>query len=148
MGRAPVLRQPLPALSVAVSGQPTIHHKTAGQHEDRAIVLGSRSTCWNYLYCPVPNDLRQRQAADLGCLSLSGKALGGCGRWSASGGEALRRGAAGGCVTGRFGAAGPEAACGEPSDVGGDRDPDDEMAGLSSWQPRLAPSTAAVTAIG
>jgi hypothetical protein len=29
--------------------------------------------------CPVPSDLRWRQAADLGCLSLSGKALDGCG---------------------------------------------------------------------
>ena len=90
----------------------------------------------------LPTDLRQRQAADLGCLSLSGKALGGCGRWSANGCEAFRRGAAGGFVTpGRFRAAGPEAACSEPGD-----DPDDEMAGLPSCQHGLAPSTAAVTA--
>lgn len=42
--------------------------------------------------CPVPADLRHRQAADLRCLSLSGNALGGCGRWSANGCEAFRRG--------------------------------------------------------
>ncbi len=53
--------------------------------------------------CPVPSDLRQRQAADLGCLSLSGTALGGCGCWFANGCEAFRRGAAGGCVTPRCG---------------------------------------------
>src|SRR5262249_605543 len=29
----------------------------------------------------MPSDLRQRQVADLGCLSSSGKAPGGCGRW-------------------------------------------------------------------
>ena len=41
--------------------------------------------------CPVPSDLRWQQAADLGCLSLSGKALDGCGRWSANGCEVFRR---------------------------------------------------------
>jgi hypothetical protein len=41
---------------------------------------------------PVPSDLRHREAADLGCLNLSGKALGGCRRWSASKCEAFRRG--------------------------------------------------------
>ena len=44
------------------------------------------------------------------------------------------------------GAAGPEAACGEPDDVGVDRDLDDGVAGLSSCRPGLTPSTPAVTA--
>ena len=42
-------------------------------------------------------DLYHERTADLGCLSLSGEALGGCKRWIANGCEAFRRGAAGGC---------------------------------------------------
>jgi hypothetical protein len=41
------------------------------------------------LSCAIGSE--QRQTADLGCLSLSGKAPGGCGRWSATGCAALRR---------------------------------------------------------
>lgn len=42
--------------------------------------------------CPVPSDLRQRQGADLRCLNLGGKALGGCEHWPASVCGAFRRG--------------------------------------------------------
>jgi hypothetical protein len=35
--------------------------------------------CTALVCCPVPSDLRQQQVADLGCLSLSGKAPGGRG---------------------------------------------------------------------
>jgi hypothetical protein len=42
-------------------------------------------------HCPVPSDLSHRQACDLGWLSLSGRASGGCGRWPASECEPFRR---------------------------------------------------------
>lgn len=80
--------------------------------------------------CPVPSDLRQRQA-DLGCLSLTGRALGGCGAGLPAdvrhfGVAPLAGVSHRGAVAG---AGRPEAACGEPDDVGVDRDLDNGVVG-------------------
>ena len=71
-----------------------------------AVVLGWVVLTWGRnlgrrtgIPSPLPPGLRQRRAADLGCLRLSGGALGGFGRWAASGCRAFPRGAAGVCHT-------------------------------------------------
>jgi hypothetical protein len=81
--------------------------------------------------CPLPFDLSHGQAADLRWLSLGGRALDGRGRWSATESEPFRRGAAAGAS--RRGAVLPEAARGEPHDIGVYRDLDGGAGGAVVW---------------
>jgi hypothetical protein len=43
--------------------------------------LAKRLPAWTYQRCPVPSELSYRRAADLGCLSPSGRGVCGCGRF-------------------------------------------------------------------